>query len=348
MPEDIQRRKDDHLSLCLTGEVRASLPHSLDAVRLDYDCLPDLDFEEVDLATTLFDRRLAAPLLIGAMTGGSEAGAAINRNLATAARDLGLGMCLGSQRAMIEQPDLAWTYDVRAMAGDLPMVIGNLGAIQLNKGVGVPEIRKMMERLPLDALALHLNPLQEAIQPGGDTRWRGLLDRLGDVVGRLDVEVILKEVGAGVSRRSAEKLATLPVAGIDAAGVGGTSWAMVEALRAGDSPAARAGLSLAWFGVDTARSIQNCRAAFGDRVVIGSGGISTGYHMAAALALGADAVAVCQPLLAAAREGPRQVVARLEALLYELKVTMFCTGAADVCALRNVGRTLPPNPELAS
>ncbi len=227
------------------------------------------------------------------------------------------------------------------MAGDLPLVIGNLGAIQLNKGVGVKDIQQMMERLPIDVLALHLNPLQEAIQPGGDTNWRGLQDRIRDVVQRLNVDVILKEVGAGVSRRSAEKLATLPVVGIDAAGVGGTSWSMVEALRAGDSPAAGAGQSLAWFGVDTAQSILNCRASFPDRVVIGSGGISTGHHMAAALALGADAVALCQPLLAAAQEGPGQVVAKLKALLYELKVAMFCTGAAHAQALRTVTRTQP-------
>ncbi len=339
MVEDIQQRKDHHLSLCLLDEVRAPMVHSLDGVRLEYDCLPEMDFEDVDLSTVLFGRRLSAPLLIGAMTGGSEAGAEINRNLAKAAQELRLGMCLGSQRAMIEKPDLAWTYDVRAMADGLPLVVGNLGAIQLNKGIGVSEIREMMERLPLDVLALHLNPLQEVIQPGGDTNWRGLLDRLRDVVSRLDVDVILKEVGAGVCGSAAEKLATLPVAGIDAAGVGGTSWSMVEALRAGNSPAAQAGRSLAWFGVDTARSIQNCRAAFGDRVVIGSGGISTGYHMAAALSLGADAVAVSQPLLAAAREGTREVVATLEAMIYELKVAMFCTGAAKVPALRKVART---------
>jgi len=348
MAKDIQKRKDHHLSLCLLNEVRAPMSHSLDGVRLEYDCLPEMDFEEVDLSTVLFGHRLAAPLLIGAMTGGSEAGAEINRNLATAAAEMGLGMCLGSQRAMIEQPDLAWTYDVRAMAKDLPLVIGNLGAIQLNKGVGVKEIHQMMERLPVDVLALHLNPLQEAIQPGGDTNWRGLQDRIREVVQRLDVDVILKEVGAGVSRRAAEKLATLPVVGIDAAGVGGTSWSMVEALRAGDSPAARAGQSLAWFGVDTAQSILNCRASFPDRVVIGSGGISTGYHMAAAMALGADAVAVCQPLLAAAREGPQQVVAKLKALLYELKVAMFCTGAADAQALRTVARTQPHKPGIGT
>jgi len=339
MSDDIQRRKDDHLSLCLRDEVRAPAPHSLDAVRLAYDSLPDLDFDELDLSTVLFGRRLAAPLLIGAMTGGSEGGAKINRSLAKAASKLGLGMCLGSQRAMVEQPDLTWTYDVRAMAGEMPLVIGNLGAIQLNKGIGVAEINKALERLPLDVLAFHLNPLQEAIQPRGDTNWRGLLDRLRDVVNRLDIDVILKEVGAGISRHAAEKLATLPVAGIDASGVGGTSWSMVEALRAGDSPAAQAGRSLAWFGVDTARSIQNCRACFPDRVVIGSGGISTGYHMAAALALGADAVAVCQPLLAAAQQGPAQVVAKLEALLYELKVAMFCTGALNVEALRKIPRS---------
>jgi isopentenyl-diphosphate delta-isomerase len=348
MPNDIQRRKDAHLSLCLTDEIRAPTRHSLDTIRLEYDCLPEVDFEEVDLSTVLFGRRLATPLLIGAMTGGSEAGAEINRSLAKAARKLGLGMCLGSQRAMIEQPDLAWTYDVRAMAEELPLVIGNLGAIQLNKGIGVAEIRGMLERLPIDALALHLNPLQEAIQPGGDTNWRGLLDRLRDVVRRLEVDVILKEVGAGVSRRAAEKLATLPVAGIDAAGVGGTSWSMVEALRAGDSPAGRAGRSLAWFGVDTARSIQNCRASFPDRIVIGSGGISTGYHIAVALALGADAVAICQPLLAAAQAGPDQVVARLEALLYELRVVMFCTGVTNLLALRTAGRILPPRLERES
>lgn len=341
MPEDIQRRKDDHLSLCLGSEVRAPLPHSLDAVRLAYDCLPDVDLDEVDLSTSLFGRPLKAPLLIGAMTGGSEAGGRINRNLATAAKELGLGMCLGSQRAMIEQPELAKTYDVRAMVGELPLVIGNLGAIQLNKGVHVAAIRQMLERVPVDGLALHLNPLQEAIQPGGDTNWRGLKDRIHDVVPSLDVPVILKEVGAGVSRGAAQKLASLPVAGIDAAGVGGTSWSMVEALRAGASPAARAGQNLAWFGVDTAASIQHCRASFGDRVVIGSGGVSTGYHIAVALALGADAAAVCQPLLDAAQQGPAQVIARLEALLYELRVVMFCTGAVDVGSLRGVPRTLP-------
>jgi isopentenyl-diphosphate delta-isomerase len=275
------------------------------------------------------------------MTGGSEAGAKINRSLALAARTLGLGLCLGSQRAMLEKPELAWTYDVRGMAGELPLLVGNLGAIQLNKGVGVAAIQGMLARLPLDVLALHLNPLQEAIQPGGDTCWRGLGERIREVVERLDVDVILKEVGAGVSRPAAAKLAALPVKGIDAAGVGGTSWAMVEALRAGGSPAARAGRSLAWFGVDTAESIVNCREAFGDRVVIGSGGISTGYHVAAALALGADAVALCQPLLGPAQEGPAQVVARLEAVLYELRVTMFCTGATTVAALRDVPRVLP-------
>ncbi len=334
MPEDIQKRKDDHLALCLRGDVRAPARHSLDSVRLEYDCLPDLDLDEVDLSTTLFGRPLRAPLLIGAMTGGSDSGAAVNRSLATAARELGLGMCLGSQRAMIERPELAWTYDVRAMAGDLPLVVGNLGAIQLNKGVGVAQIREMVDRVPLDVLALHLNPLQEAIQPGGDTAWRGLWERVSEVVGGLELEVIFKEVGAGVSRAAASRLAALPVAGIDAAGVGGTSWAMVEALRAEDTPAGAAGRNLAWFGVETARSILNCRAAFGDRVVIGSGGITTGYQVAAALALGADAVAMSQPLLEAAEGGSEQVIARLEEILFELRVVMFCTGSGSTSALR--------------
>lgn len=338
MSDDIRQRKDDHLELCLQDRVRAPRAHSLDRVLLEYDSVPELDLDEVDVSAELFGKRVKAPILIGAMTGGSEAGGVINRNLALAAQKLGIGMCLGSQRAMLEHPEVTGTYDVRAVAPELPLLVGNLGAIQLNKGVGVEEIRALLGRLPLDVLAFHLNPLQEAIQPAGDTNYRGVLNRMAEVIPQLGLPCIVKEVGAGISRRAATKLAALPVAGIDVAGVGGTSWAMVEALRASDGAAAAAGRRLAWFGVETARSIRYGRELFPDRAVIGSGGISTGYHVAAAIALGADAVAIAQPLLAAAREGADKVVAVIEEIIYELRVVMFCTGAATLSALRDVRR----------
>jgi isopentenyl-diphosphate delta-isomerase len=273
------------------------------------------------------------------MTGGSEEGGRINRILAEAAARTGVGMGLGSQRAMIEHPELAATYDLRAMAPEVPLVIGNIGAVQLNHGVGAAELRGLFEAVSMDALAFHLNPLQEAIQPEGDTDFRGILDKLDNIVPLLDKPCVIKEVGTGISARTAEKLAGLPVAGVEAAGVGGTSWALVEARRAGKERSRDAGTHLAWFGVETAQSIQHCRDHFGDRVVIGSGGIQTGLQAAAAIALGADAVAVTAPLLVAAREGVEAVTKFLDNLVHELRIVMFCTGARTVADLRRVRYT---------
>jgi isopentenyl-diphosphate delta-isomerase len=240
-----RRRKDEHIDVCLHEPVTSGTPTGLDAVRLEHLALPEIDLDEVDLSTTVLGRKLRAPLLIGAMTGGSPRARRLNRRLARAAARLGIGLALGSQRAMIEDPRLAGTYRVREFAPDLPLLVGNIGAVQLRLGVTPGQLARAVRAVGADALAFHLNPLQEALQPEGDTCFRGLERLLRAAIPRVGVPCIAKEVGAGISASTARRLAALPLAGVEAAGVGGTAWARVEAHRATDAPAARAGERLA-------------------------------------------------------------------------------------------------------
>lgn len=332
MGEDLSERKDQHLDIVLNKAV-AGVPPALAFGRfsLQYDALPDVDLEAVDLSTTVLGKRLAAPLVIGAMTGGTERAARINRVLARAAARVGVGMALGSQRAMLVRPQVTASFQVRDAAPDLPLLFGNIGAVQLNYGVGAAEINQLAAAVGADAMNLHLNPLQEAIQPGGDTRFSGLAKRMAEVLPLVDVPCVVKEVGAGISSKTARKLAKLPIAGVESAGTGGTSWAAVEAHRAdGDLARQQAGHALAGFGVPTWASIGICRKAFPQRLVVGSGGLRTGMDLAVALALGADVVALAKPLLEAATEGVEATVRVLEALIFELRVIAFCTGSATV------------------
>jgi isopentenyl-diphosphate Delta-isomerase len=248
-----------------------------------------------------------------------------------------VAMALGSQRAMIVKPELTPSFAVRDAAPDLPLLFGNVGAVQLNNGVTVDQVKRAIEAVGADALNFHLNALQEAIQPEGDTRFHGLDARLAEVIPALGVPVLIKEVGAGIGARAAAKIAALPVAGVEVAGTGGTSWAKVESFRAPEgSVQAEVGRRLAGFGVSTARSIRICREAMGDRVVVASGGIRTGMDVAVAIALGADVVALARPLLEAAAESEDAAFNALETLVYELRVICFCTGSADLAALRRV------------
>lgn len=340
--EALARRKDAHLDVVLREAVVPDRPAvGLGRYTLEYDGLPELDLDEVDLSVEVLGTRLAAPLVIGAMTGGTERAGEINRILARAAARVGIGMALGSQRAMIVRPELASSFRVRDVAPDLPLLFGNVGAVQLNYGVGFEAIDAAIRSVGANALNLHLNPLQEAVQPEGDTRFGGLAPKIADLVGRLEVPVVVKEVGAGISARTAAKLATLPIAGVEVAGTGGTSWAKVESYRgAPESVQAEVGRRLAAFGVPTAESIRICRTAFPDRLVIGSGGVRTGMDVAVALALGADVVALAKPFLEAAAAGEEATVRALETLLYELRVICFCTGSRSVQELQAV-RVVP-------
>lgn len=337
-PNATAERKDHHIDIVLQREVVAPrVTTGLGHYTLEFDALPEIALEEVDLSTRLLGRSLRAPLLIGAMTGGTERAARINRTLARAAARIGVGMALGSQRAMIENPALSRGFAVREDAPDLPLLIGNIGAVQLNYGVDPASVARAVHAVGADALNLHLNCLQEAVQPEGDTDFRGLGKAIAQVATTLDLPCLAKEVGSGFGPRAAAKLAELPLAGVEVAGVGGTSWARVESFRAApSSQKAEVGQRLGGFGIPTGESIQVCRRIFADRVVIGSGGVRTGMDVAVAIALGADAVALAKPLLEAAEQGESAAEKVLATLLYELRVICFCTGCRTPSELRGV------------
>ncbi len=329
-------RKDSHLAIALEREVEFPQGDAtgFGALRLEHDALPELDLDEVDTGVTLLGRRLAAPLVVGAMTGGTPRAGEMNRRLATAAARCGVGFALGSQRKMLEDPAARATFAAREWAPDLPLLFGNVGAVQLNYGVGLPELRRLVAEVGADALLLHLNPLQEAIQPGGDTRFSAIVPRLRELVPGVGVPVLLKEVGAGISETTAEKIRDLPVAGVETAGVGGTSWSHIESLRASDSVTRGVGERFARWGIPTAESIAICRRVLPDRIVIASGGIRSGIEIAKALALGADAAAVALPILRAAERSIESAVEAIARLVAELRTAMFLTGAGTVAALR--------------
>lgn len=336
---ELEERKDAHLDIVLNDDVGSCGPAiGLGRYTLEYDALPELDLEEVDLTTRVLGKTLRAPIVIGAMTGGTNRAGEINRRLARAAARVGVGMALGSQRAMIAKPELAATFVVRDAAPDLPLLFGNVGAVQLNYGVDADAIRAALDAVDADALNLHLNPLQEAVQPEGETRFSSLAPKIAELARALGSPVIVKEVGSGISESTAAKIADLPIAGIETAGVGGTSWAKVESLRGEPaSPRAITGRRLAGFGVPTGESIRACRQALGeDRVLVGSGGIRHGMDVAVALALGADVAALARPLLEAAHESEAAALDVLETLIYELRVICFCTGARTPKDLRAV------------
>ncbi len=338
MSDSLKDRKDHHIHIVLDEAVTGHPPSlGLGHYTLEYDALPEVDLDAVDLSTTLFGKRLSAPLIIGAMTGGTERTGEINRVLARAAERVGVAMALGSQRPMLVDPAATSTYAVRDAAPNLPLLFGNLGAVQLRKGVVAADLRRLVNDVGADALNLHLNALQEAIQPEGDTTFGGLSAAICDILPQMPVPVVIKEVGAGISARAAARLARMPVAGIEVAGTGGTSWAAVEAHRAapGD-PRAGSGMRLAGFGVPTADSLRIVRRVAGEKVVISSGGVRTGMDVAVSLALGADAVALAKPLLEAAVLGVDATVAALEAILYDLRVIAFCCGASTLAELRRV------------
>ncbi len=340
--ELILRRKDHHLDLCLDKAVSSDRDTGLGEFLLEYDALPEIDLEEVRLTTEILDRSLRAPIIIGAMTGGTSRAGQYNKRLARAAERVGVGMALGSQRAMLRDPSCTDSFDLRAFAPDLPLLFGNLGAAQLLEYGRDNRLQRALEAVGADALFLHVNPLQEAIQPEGETRFRGLFACMKECIPKLPQPVLVKEVGSGLSARTAEKLARLPLAGLETSGVGGTSWARVESYRAPKgSINAKLGARLAGFGIPTAASIRHCRAALGpERLLIASGGIRTGMDVAVALALGADAVALAAPMLVAARDGEAAVEKALRLIIEELRIICFCTGARNIQELRQV-RVLP-------
>lgn len=329
----ITERKGRHLEVCLTGAAAyRTRTTGFERIDLRYRALPEVDLDAIDTSTTFLGKPLAAPLLIGAMTGGAAHAGLINRHLAEAAQRLGVGMMLGSQRVMLERPETRVSFEVRSVAPDA-LLIGNLGVAQLLRGYGAQEIDLARTLVGADAMALHTNPLQEALQDGGDERFAGLVARLHEVVPQLAAPALLKEVGHGLSAEVARSVAGAGFAALDVAGAGGTSWAKVEDLvRYGEVRHP----DLVEWGIPTATALRQVRAALPSMPLVASGGIRTGLDAAKAIALGAQVVAIAQPLLAPALESADAVVAALEGVIRALRVAMFAAGAADLSALSQV------------
>jgi isopentenyl-diphosphate delta-isomerase len=291
--------------------------------------LPELDLEDIDLHLTLFGKQLRAPVLISSMTGGTPEAAALNRTLAAAAQETGIAMGLGSQRAAIEHPELADTFQVRSVAPDV-LLYANLGAIQLNYRYGVEDCRRAVEMVEADALILHLNALQEAVQPDGDTRFGGLLNKIEAVCKDLEVPVIAKEVGWGFSEQAARQLSHAGVAAIDVAGAGGTSWSQVEMHRAKEESQARLAAAFVDWGIPTADSILNVRRADPHMQIFASGGIRSGIEIAKCIALGATLGGMASPFLKAAARSLEETIQTIAEIRREIQVCMFAAGAGDL------------------
>jgi len=326
-----QRRKQEHLELCLDPSVEGS-GTGFDRYAFVHNALPETDLDEIDLSTTFLGKRLKAPVLISSMTGGFELARKINRNLAAAAQQLGLAMGVGSQRVALELPEAADSFQVRDLAPDI-LLLGNLGAVQLNYGYGVAECRRAVDMIGADGLILHLNVLQEAAQPEGNRNFKGLHRRIAEVCAKLGAPVVAKEIGFGISADAARRLKTAGVSAIDVAGRGGTSWYAVEAKRAAQHGKPVGGAFADW-GIPTEEALVQVRAALPDIELVASGGIRNGLDIAKALALGANVAALGQPLLAPALESADKVVESLASLIGEIKVAMLCVGARDLAALR--------------
>jgi isopentenyl-diphosphate delta-isomerase len=331
---DTQNRKDDHIKICLDDKVQVNqITNGLEKYRFQHCCLPELDYQEIDLSMTFLGKKLLSPILISSMTGGTSHAQMINQRLATTAQKYGLAMGIGSGRVIIEKPEVAATFQVRAIAPDI-LLLANLGAVQFNYGYTWRECLKLVETLSADALILHLNPLQECIQPEGDTNFKNLLSKIGEVCEKLPVPVIVKEVGNGISVSMAEKLINVGVTAIDVAGAGGTSWAMVESERANNYLQKELGKTFANWGIPTADCIETIANQYPEIPLIASGGIRSGLEAAKLLALGADIVGLAYPFLKAAIQSTNTLNELVELINAEIKTVLFCTGNPHIQSLQ--------------
>ncbi|MBN1814340.1 MAG: type 2 isopentenyl-diphosphate Delta-isomerase [Anaerolineae bacterium] len=337
-----RQRKLDHIRINLQNDVDSkNISSGFERYRFVHCALPELDLEAVDTSTVLFGKHLAAPFLISSMTGGTPEASEINQRLAEAAQAAGVGMGVGSQRVAIEDPLLEDTYRVRHLAPDI-LLLANLGAIQLNYGYGLDECRRAVEMIEADALILHLNSLQEALQPEGETCFGGLLSRIEAICRALEVPVVVKEVGWGISEQVACQLAGAGVAAIDIAGAGGSSWSQVEMYRAVTDCQRQVAAAFVDWGIPTAESLLMARRGAPDLPILASGGIRDGIQMAKAVALGAAACGVAGAFLHAANESTAAVADLIAVLVTQLRVAMFAVGAVDIAALGRIPITAVP------
>ncbi len=333
-PTDIARRKADHIDIVLARQVGfRTLTTGLEAVQFVHQALPELSLAEIDLSASLFGRSLKAPFLISSMTGGPRVAEAVNTHLSEAAEHLGIGLAIGSQRiALEEQGAEGLTRGLRDRAATVPL-IGNIGAAQLLGKDGVDRARRAVEMIDADGLYVHLNPLQEAVQLGGDTDWRGVTAAIEALVAE-GLPIAIKEVGFGLSADIVERMVAIGVDVIDIAGAGGTNWARVEGARGEAGKQSTIAEAFADWGIPTREAIIAARGVAPQATIIASGGIGTGLDAAKALRLGADLVGQAAGVLAAAIESTEAVIDHFETLIETLRITCFCTGSESIAALK--------------
>jgi len=338
----IGQRKADHLEICANEDVGFRQFSTLfEDVRLVHDALADLDERTIDASCTLLGKKLKAPLIIAAMTGGTDEAGEINRELARVAEEKGVGFGLGSQRAMHVRPGSASSYRVREVA-PTTLVLGNVGVVQA-KAMSIEELRALVGGVGADALCVHLNPAMELVQPGGDRDFSGSLDTIARLAAELPVPIVVKETGCGLSPDVGRRLRNVGVQHLDVSGAGGTSWVGVETKRAaaaGDEPSRSLGDTFWDWGIPTAASVA-LLAPLGFRSVIATGGVASGLDVAKAIALGASAAGIARPFLKALRSGgPKGAENAVDAVVRELRAAMLLTGSRDLRALARARRVI--------
>ena len=346
-PRRVEERKMDHIQICLNREVEAkNITTGFEDIFLIHRALPELNLDEIDLSTEVFGHRFSAPIIISSITGGAEEALKINASIAEAVEELGLGMGVGSQRAALENPNLRRTYSIVRRKAPTAFLAANIGAPQIVRDYKVQELKVAVDMIEADALMIHLNPLQEAIQPEGEALYSGVLMKIREAAESLDIPVIVKETGAGIAAEDARMLKEAGVAGIDVAGAGGTSWAAVECYRAnqkGDYFSEEVGRQFWDWGVPTAVCVVEAVQSTG-LPVIASGGVRSGLDIAKALGLGAELAGFALPILKPAAEGSGAVKRRINLFIRQLRTSMFLVGARSIEGLREaplviLGRT---------
>ncbi len=326
----IDQRKADHIRINLEKDVRSALTTGLEDYHFTHEALPELNLEKIDTSLLLFGKKLAAPLLISSMTGGTVEAGLINQRLAEVAQSSGIAMGIGSQRAGLEDPALVPSYTIARKVAPEILLFANLGAVQLNYGYTIDHCRRAIDMLQADALILHLNSLQEAVQDAGDTNWAGLAAKIEGICKKLDKPVIAKEVGWGISVRTARLLHQCGVSAIDVAGAGGTSWSQVEMHRAPDKFTRTLAATFVDWGIPTARSILNVKNTAPDMIIFASGGITDGLDIAKCIALGATLGGMAGSFLKAATISMENAFELVTLTIRQLHVTMFAAGAANL------------------
>lgn len=332
MTSETIERKASHITTTLHREVQAHVPTGFDDVSLLHNALPELDYDKIDVTCELFGRKLAAPIVIESMTGGTPIAAKINAALGKLAEELQIPMGVGSQRAAIDDPKLAYTFQVARENAPSALIFANLGCPQIVKQDGIDRAKAAVEMIKADGLLIHLNALQESVQLEGQTRFKGALARIRELASTLSIPVLAKETGAGVSRETAVSIEKAGVKGIDVAGLGGTSWAAVEYHRAKERKRARQtrlGMTFWDWGIPTAASIVE--VATSTRVkVFASGGVRNGLHVAKAIALGAHYGGLAMPLLRSVSKSGSEAKGNLLSIIEELRTAMFLTGSMNL------------------